>query len=281
MPTPTTEWLLRLIVLIGSSYLLLLVLLFLAQSRLLYLPHLPGRSLDATPRNINLDYETIRLVTADNIQLHGWLVPATSARGTLLFFHGNAGNISHRLESILIFNRLGFEVLIIDYRGYGMSTGTPSEFGTYLDAEAAWQYLIQERGITPDHIVVFGRSLGAGIAANLAANHPSGALILESAATAIPDLAAELYPWLPARWLIRFRYDILGYLTDIQQPLLVVHSREDEIIPIHHGERLFRAAREPKRFLELSGGHNDAIFISRKRYRRGLGAFLDDHFPPQ
>ncbi|MBN1220466.1 MAG: alpha/beta hydrolase [Anaerolineae bacterium] len=252
----------------------LVVFLFLIQGRLVYFPI---RHLTATPADIGLTYEPMWLETGDGIKLSGWFVPAEPARGTVLFFHGNAGNISHRLDSITIFHGLGLSVLIIDYRGYGQSEGKPSEQGTYLDAEAAWRYLVEERRVAPDEVILFGRSLGGAVAAWLAEQHSPGALILESTFTSVPDIAARYYPFLPVRLLARIRYNTLARLPEINCPVLVVHSPDDDIIPYSHGEQLFAAAPEPKAFLKLKGGHNEGIFVSGQAYVAGLDSFISKY----
>ena len=260
---------------ISSIYGILVLLVFLFQSSCVHLPNIPGRQLVATPKQAGLDYETVSLVTADGVKLHGWFVPAQQARRTVLFFHGNAGNISHRLENLAIFHQLGLNTLIIDYRGYGLSEGRPSETGLYRDAEAALQYLQETRGISAADIIVFGHSLGGAVAAWLAARHPLGALIIESSFTSIPAIAADLYPWLPARWLTRLHYDTLGNLQAVSSPVLIIHSPEDEIIPFHHGRRLFEVANPPKQFLEIRGDHNSGFLQSRLRYKNGIANFLN------
>jgi hypothetical protein len=209
--------------------------------------------------------------------LHAWFIPAENARATVLFCHGNAGNISHRLDSIRLLHSLGLQVLIFDYRGYGRSDGRPSEKGSYRDVDAAWQYLLEVRGLPQTQIIIFGRSLGAAVAADLASRTRPAAVILESAFTSVPDMAAGIYPWLPVRLLSRYRYDNLDKVARLSAPLLLVHSRQDEIIPFVHGERLFERAHVPKQFLEIHGGHNDAFLTSRKAYTQGLKAFLDAH----
>lgn len=264
----------------ASLYGAVLLLLFVFQPRLLYYPNLPSRDVTATPEDIGLSYEAVAIVTEDRVRLDGWFIPAQDARGVLLFFHGNAGNISHRLDSLKIFSDLRLSVLIFDYRGYGRSDGEPSEQGTYRDAEAAWRYLTEQRHIPAHDIALFGRSLGAAVAAYLASRHAPKALIVESAFTSVPDLAAELYPFLPARWLARFRYSTEDYLGSVDCPVLVVHGRDDEIIPYTHGERLFAAAKEPKRFLEIRGGHNEGFLVSGQHYVKGLDAFLAAHIGP-
>ncbi len=270
------EKLFHLFIIVLAAYGLLVLVVYLSQSRMLYYPNLPSRRISATPAQIGLSYEELELITEDGLRLHGWFLPATGqARGTLLFFHGNAGNISHRLDSLKIFHSLGLAVLIFDYRGYGQSEGQPSEQGSYRDAEAAWNYLTEQKGIPSAEILIFGRSLGAAVAAYLAARHPAKGLILESAFTSVPDLAAELYPILPARWLSRFNYDVYGHLQAITAPLLVVHSREDEIIPFRHGQKLYQAAQQPKQFLRLQGSHNEGFLQTGERYLQGLSMFVE------
>src|SRR5688572_23151275 len=178
------------------AYALILLLVFVFQSRLVYFPHV-ARELVTTPRAAGLDFEEVRLRTADNVMLHGWWVPVREPRGAVLIFHGNAGNISHRLGYLTMFSGLGYSTLIIDYRGYGKSAGGPREEGTYRDAEAAWLHLSEARMIRPEDIVIFGESLGAGVATWLAAKYRPRALVLASAFTSIPGLGAQLYPWLP------------------------------------------------------------------------------------
>ena len=257
------------------GYAVLAAALFFYQPNLLYFPDMPTRQIQATPGDIGLDFESVTLATSDNEQLHAWFVPADPARGTLLFCHGNAGNISHRLDSIRLFHELGLSVLIFDYRGYGQSSGKPSEKGTYRDADAAWQYLVEQRGIPPQRIILFGRSLGASIAAELASRQAAAGVILESAFTSVPDVAAKFYPWLPVRWMSRYQYDTRKQLAGIHSPVLIVHSRDDEIIPYAHGENLFAAASEPKQFLQLRGGHNDGFMVSGDGYVRELEVFLN------
>ena len=258
---------------IGSGYVAVVGLAYAFQDQLLYFP---SSALVATPDQYGLAYESVQIDTDDGEQLHGWWIPADSARGTLLFFHGNAGNISGRLENVQQFHQLGLNVLIFDYRGYGKSTGAPSEEGLYRDAEAAWQHLVTERRIDPSEIVIFGRSLGGGPATWLATRHEAGALMLESAFTSVPDMAAEHYPWLPARQLTVTQFNNRDQIDQIDAPLLVIHSRGDEVVPFDHGRQLFEAAREPKQFLEISGNHNDGFLVSADRYLRAIDAFLGD-----
>lgn len=258
------------------------LMLYLLQDRLVFLPHMPGRELDATPQVIGLDYEDTWIDTADGERLHGWYIPVDAARGTVLFFHGNAGNISHRMESILIFNRLGLNVLIVDYRGYGQSSGKPGEQGTYRDAEATWDYLVGQRRLPPERIVIFGRSLGGGVGAWLASRpgvEPAG-VIIESSFSSGMDMGKRLYPMLPVRLITRINYPVRDYITAVRAPVLVVHSRDDEIIPFDMGQAIYQAASEPKTFFEMGGDHNAGFWISRERYVPALDDFLGSVLGP-
>ncbi len=266
-------------ILAGGMYGALCLYLFLMQAKLLYYPNIPSRELTGNPADINLDYETVTLRTSDNVNLHGWFIPAAhEMRGTLLFFHGNAGNISHRLTSLKIFHDLGLSILIIDYRGYGRSQGSISEHGTYLDAEAAWRYLTESRKIPAQEIVVFGRSLGAAVGAYIAAKQKPAALILESAFTSVPDMGARLYPFFPIRLLSRFDYNTEKSLLSVSCPVLIIHSPDDDIIPYENGRQLYKSAREPKIFLELRGDHNQGFLLSGQVYRDGLREFITASF---
>ena len=261
-----------------AVYAALAGLMFFSQERLLFLPNMPSRSVVVTPHDVALDFQNLNINTEDGIQLDAWFIPHSDARGTLLFFHGNAGNISHRLDSIKIFHRLRLNVFIFDYRGYGRSTGSPTEQGVYKDAQAAWRYLTQERGIPAQQIVLFGRSLGGAIATRLAARTQAGALIIESTFTSVPELAAKLYPFLPVRLLARLDFNTRAELHSVNIPVLVIHSRDDEIIPFSHGQTNYDTANNPKQFIELRGGHNDGFLISNNTYQQGIERFLQQHF---
>lgn len=264
----------NILLMVVFGYCLFLIFLYYYQGRMLFLPNLPSRAVERLPSAVGLAFEPVDLLTSDNVHLDGWFIPAPENRGVILFFHGNAGNISHRLDSLLLFHRLGFSTLIFDYRGYGRSQGSPSEAGTYRDAEAAWSYLIRERSIAPSNIILFGRSLGAAVAVHQAAVHNPGALIVESCFTSVPDIAAELYPFLPVRWLSRLNYNVQQQLQMVTCPVMVVHSRDDEIIPFRHGRALYRSANDPKQFLELHGSHNNGFLQAGQAYTQKLDAFL-------
>lgn len=248
--------------------------LYLFQENFIYFPGHPSRRVETTPAALGLAFEELAIPTGDGETLAGWYVPAPNARATLLFLHGNAGNIGQRIDLIAMFQRLGLNVLIFDYRGYGTSTGKPGETGTYRDAEAAWRHLTEKRGIPASDILVFGESLGGAIAAELVRHHTPRALVLYATFTSIPDMARHYYPYLPTGLLARLRYDTRTALAAAQCPVLLLHSRDDEITPFSHGRELLDAAPQPKRLVELQGGHNDALFISNDKFPRALEEVL-------
>jgi hypothetical protein len=266
------RWLVSVLRVGVAVYLGLALYLYVFQARYLYFPEL---AVNTTPADIGLPFEDVRLDTPDGEKLAGWFIPAPAARGTLLYLHGNGGNIGHRLDPIAVFHRLGLNILIIDYRGYGASSGKPDEAGTYQDAQAAWHYLTRQKRLAPERIVVVGESLGGAIAAWLAARHKPAGLILYASFTSVPEMAQALYPMFPAAWLTRYRYDTRAALARVNSPVLILHSPEDEIIPFSHAQALLNAAHEPKRLVELRGGHNDSLLISQKTYAQEIGAFLE------
>jgi len=262
---------LKLLLLGTAIYALLSLAFFVFQPRLVYFP---VKALAATPAAVGLAYEDVLLDTGNGTAVHGWYLPGREDARTLLFLHGNAGNISHRLDSLRVFNGLGLNVLIIDYSGFGQSGGTPGEQQTYKDARLAWQYLTDTRAVAPERIVIFGRSLGGGVATWLATQVTPGGLILESTFTSVPALARKYYPIFPVRWLARIRYDNASRLPRVRSPVLIAHSRDDELVPFAHGRELFRLAREPKSFLEMRGSHNAGPTLSGQSYRAGLARFI-------
>ena len=250
-------------------------LAFAFQDQLLFQP---SSRLLATPDDAGMPYETVRLDTDDGETLHGWWIPTPDvSRGTLLFFHGNAGNISGRLESVQQFHQLGLNVLIVDYRGYGQSTGAPSEEGIYRDAEACWRYLTETKDLAPQDVVIFGRSMGGGPATWLAAREKPGAVILESVFTNVPDVGAHHYSFLPVRALATNQFDNESRVSQIDAPKLFIHSRGDRVVPFKLGRQVFAAAAEPKQFLEIEGGHNDGFLVSADKYLRTIGNFLEEN----
>jgi uncharacterized protein len=261
---------------IALVYAAIVALVFWFQPQLVYFP--TKGSYTITPQARGLAFETIKLRTEDGEQLAAWWIPAPAdAHGTMLLFHGNAGNISHRIDYAKMFYGLGYNTLLVDYRGFGESSGVPSEQGTYRDAAASWQWLTQTRGIKASDIVIFGESLGGGVATWLAAEHVTRGLILASTFTSISDLAAKVYPWLPVRWISRIHYNNLANLAKIRAPLLVAHSPDDELIPYAHGKVLYAAANGPKAFLQLSGGHNEGFVFAREDWVRAVQVFLKQY----
>lgn len=255
----------------AAVYAIFCAALFILQDRMIYQPR--GEMIFSPPA-VGLQFEDVRFRTPDGVALHGWFVPTGKpSAGVLLFLHGNAGNISHRLGSIRIFHDLGLNVFIFDYRGYGLSEGTPSEEGLYLDGRAALGVLL-DRGFTPEDIVIFGRSLGGAVAARISLETPPAALILESSFTSLPSLASMVFPLFPLRFLLRSGYHTDRILPGVRCPLLVVHSPDDDIIPFSHGMKLFELASEPKTFLQTRGGHNEGFLISGPLYTDGLASFI-------
>lgn len=241
----------------------------------------PSRTLEAAAEVLGRPFEDVALATRDGVGLHGWFFPAARnaprAQLVLLLLHGNVGNVSHRLDFCRAWLELGLNVFLFDYRGYGRSGGRPTEPGTYLDAQAAYGWL-RLKGFPPSQIIALGKSLGGGVASELALREPLGGLILQSTFTSIPDLGVELFPWLPVRWLGSIQYDTLSRLPRIKLPLLVVHSRDDELVRFQHAQNNFAAANEPKMFLEIAGGHTHVLERGREHYLRGLENFFAAHF---
>ncbi len=243
-----------------ASYAAVVGLLWGLQARFVFFP--TTGEYDATPDALDLPWRDLRLETGDGVELAAWYIEGPSADApAVLFLHGNAGDMSHRLDRIAALHRLGAAVLIIDYRGYGESGGQPSEAGLEHDARAAWHWLVREAGYGSQRIIVQGRSLGAALAASLAAEHDPAALVLESAFTSLPALAADLYPWLPARHLTRLDFDTAGALARTRCPLLLAHARDDEIVPYTHARTLADIRPEATTFVRLGGGHNDRTLV--------------------
>ena len=236
----------------------------------------PERILSATGGELGRPFEDVSFAASDGVELNGWFFPGNTnsarARLAVLICHGNAGNISHRLGLCAALLATGVSVFVFDYRGYGRSRGHPTEEGTYRDAQAAHQWL-QAKGFSGGHIIAFGESLGGAVASELALRERLGGLVLQSTFTSIPDAGAELFPWLPVRWLSTIHYDTLAKLPRLTGPLLVMHSRADELIGFHHGEKNFAAANPPKLFWELKGNHNDSLLDARQ-FIAGVEKFL-------
>lgn len=259
-------------IILSLSYLIIVAVTYFIQDSMLYFPE---KEIQHTPKNINLEYSEIYFETEDGITISGWYIPAKNEKGVLLFCHGNAGNISHRLDSIKIFHNLSLSVLIFDYRGYGKSNGKPSEKGTYLDAEAAWNYLVNVKQKPPEEIILFGRSLGGAVAAEIALTKNPAGLIIESSFTSVPELGSKLYPWLPVKLISKFSYSTIHKVGFIKCHKLIIHSPDDEMISFEHGKSLFENASPPKEFLIIRGGHNEGFLTSGNIYGEGLKKFIE------
>ncbi len=233
--------------------------------------------LSRLPGGENPAIEDAFFETSDGVKLHGWYCSPRSAAASgqvVLWFHGNAGNLSDRYDMIRGFTALAVSVFIIDYRGYGRSEGTPSEKGIYLDAQAAWRYLTESREIPPGRIVLLGKSLGGAAAADLASKVQPSGVILQSTFTSVPDMAQVVFPFLP-RFLIRTKMDNLSKIARVGAPKLFIHSPGDEVVPFRLGRRLYEAAPAPKRFYEVPGArHNDTYWAGGPAYWRAIGDFL-------
>jgi hypothetical protein len=258
-------------------YLGLLVLLRLFESNLIYFPG-NQRVLIPPPSSLGLPVERVEIPTEDGVRLVGWAIPAQSDSSGLwlLICHGNAGNLSEfdRPLHYARLRQLGLGLLVFDYRGYGESDGTPSEQGLYRDADAAYRFLREIRGVPADGIVVFGHSLGSAVAINLVSRQPVAGLIVEGALTSATDRGREIYPFIPIRWIARSRFSSIDKISGITVPKLFLHAAGDEVIPHAHGRRLFDAAQDPKTFVELQGGHGDAFDVDSAGYFGSIAKFL-------
>jgi hypothetical protein len=235
----------------------------------------PGRGGPGTPKDAGLDYEDIAFVADDNTWLHGWWIPHASAIGTILYCHGNADSISERVDLAADLNRLGVNVFIFDYRGYGRSRGFPTERGVYRDARAAYEVVRAKYNDseTPP-VILYGGSLGGAVAVQLALERPVRALVLESTFTSVFDMGRHLFPWLPIRLVSLMRFDSLKKIANVGMPKLIAHSPNDALIPYDMGRRLFDAAREPKQFFALQGEHDEAGWNSTPAYHHELQRFV-------
>jgi len=254
-----------------AAYVGMGLVLFFSQSRLLF--H-PAKEIDYSPQELGIEFEEVFFEAPLGVRLSGWYIPGSGSGPTVLFCHGNAGNMGHRLDSINFFNELGLSCFIFDYRGYGKSSGKPTEQGTYLDAAAAYKWLTDERKTDPANVIIFGRSLGASVAAHLASRAKACGVVLESGFTSYVDMGRRLYPYMPVRVFARFRYSTIEYIKGVTVPVMIIHSRDDEIVPFEFGQQLYEAANEPREFVEISGSHNDGFVVSEQFYRNAWKQWL-------
>ena len=256
-------------------HLVIIVVLFVVYVRYLENKSIfyPSRSLFATPQEWGIPFEDVYIQTEDHVRVHGWLIKAPSAQSTVLFFHGNAGNIGDRLGKIDLFYRMGLNILIIDYRGYGKSEGYPTEEGIYKDAAAAYDYLAQRGDLKGQKIIGYGASLGGAVAVDLAAQRPLTCLIVDSTFSSAVDIAKRIYPFVPS-FLIRTKLDSVSKIKRVDIPKLFIHSVEDRTVPIALGRKLYEAAPGPKEFIEIRGDHNDGHILDQDKIREGIKRFL-------
>ena len=237
----------------------------------------PVAEIERTPRDAGLAFEEVFFTTADGVRVNGWWVPYAGARVTLLWFHGNAGNIGHRVDGLKrLHDKVNANVFIIDYRGYGRSEGTVSERGTYEDARAALQYLRARKDLDPKSIVLFGQSLGAAVATELAGREECVALVLEAPFASIREMARVVFPLLPIGPLLRTRYDVAEKIKAVKSPVLVLQGDRDEVIPVEQGKKVFAAAPSPKEFYTVRGaGHNDTFIVGGDAYFEAVKDFIE------
>jgi hypothetical protein len=257
------------------AYILLMVLARLFENHLIFFPNFPGR-LTGDWHPAGLPVEDVWLRASDGVKLHAWWIAPPAAEYTFVCFHGNAANIANRADMYRFLSELPVNVLAVDYRGYGRSEGAPSERGIYLDAEAAYEHLVRERGIPPRKIVAFGASLGSAAAVDLAAKHEVGGLVLEAPFASAKAVARRVYFFLPGlAAVMRAKFDTAAKLKNIHVPLLVVHCSRDPVLAFPLGEEVFRLANEPKMFLRIEGYcHEEASLVDPAGYRAALLAFL-------
>ena len=231
---------------------------------------LPPPEIDGRP------IEEVWLTTSDKVRLNAWYVANPASEKVFLWFHGNAENIVDGLERLRLYSRLGINALAVDYRGYGKSEGSPNEIGVYRDADAAYDYLIQERHIQPKNIIVFGHSLGGAVAIDLASRRECGGLIVQSSFTSMKDMGRRFFRIPLFEYIPKSKFDSLAKIRRVRAPILIVHGSRDEVVPFSMGQRLFQAAPEPKFFFRVEGaGHNDIVEAGREDLLGQFKLFLE------
>jgi len=266
----TVIWTILLIIFI--TYSILGWTIYFLQRKFMYRP---VRDVAYNPADIGLTFERVSLQVDGGLKISAWYIPVAKARKTVLFCHGNGGNLSHRLDTINLLNELGLNCFLFDYRGYGDSQGRPSEKGTYADAAAAWDWLTEKKGVEPEDIVIFGRSMGGAIASKLARKVNPAALVVESAFSSYVELGKKCYPYLPVKHFSKFEYNTVKYVKRVKCPVLVIHSKADEIIPYEFGSQIFDAVRTEKQFVEIFGRHNDGFLFTGAKYRQAWNDWID------
>jgi uncharacterized protein len=237
------------------------------------------RSKEMQPMAYGVTATPMVIITNDGVRLSAWAMPDTVGALSypwVLYLHGNAGNISTRTRFFALLMERGVHIFAVDYRGYGLSEGEPSERGLYLDGDAAYECLVRQLHVPARNVIIQGHSLGSAVAVDVAAHAKAAGLVLDGAFTSLVDRAQELYPYLPVRLIMKNRFDSMEKLPRVTMPKLFIHATDDALIPIEHGRRLYAVASDPKRFLEVAGGHNDSYLQDEERYFGGLSQFIHD-----
>ena len=268
--------LLKIVLLIFCIVVAYAMFLISCEKKIIYYPYkYPSGNWDA--RSLGVKVEDVFFKSTDGVSLHGWYVPTEGSQATLLWFHGNAGNITHRIENILFLKPLKLNIFIFDYRGYGRSQGKPDELGLYKDSLAAYDYLIKEKKESVNTLFLFGRSLGGVCAVKVASQRPAAGLILESTFTSAQDMAKNMFPILPLGQFIKSRFNAIKTIATVRIPKLFLHGTDDEIVPYLLGRRLYDAAPQPKYFYDIQGSrHNDTYIMGGEPYIDRIGQFLTE-----
>jgi fermentation-respiration switch protein FrsA (DUF1100 family) len=281
---PWLKYLIYVVEICAIAYILLCTGLVLAQRRIIFVP---CKTVEVTPADYGLSYESVFITVSAEEKIHGWWVEASSPDApVLLYFHGNGGNVSTNLARVERYHAVGFSVFLIDYRGYGLSEGRfPSEKRVYEDAETAWRYLVEQRGVAPEQLYLFGHSLGGAIALELARRQPQiPGLVIEGTFTSMKDMATYKgrYSWLPINWLLTQRFNTLEKVPSLNTPIFFLHGTDDQIVPAYMSEKLYQVAREPKElWLVENARHNDVATVAGTAYEKRIWQFLNPESPPR
>ena len=264
----------------AAGIVMVVVTLRVIENKLIYSPPRYPEGFPA-PQTYQREVEDVWLLTTDGVRINAFYRSNPSSRQVLLWFHGNAENIGYNLEQLRALAQIGTSIMAVDYRGYGKSQGTPDEAGVHHDADAAYDYLTEQRHFRTQDILIYGHSLGGAVAVNLAARRPCGGLIVQSSFTSAGAMAARIFPIPLIAYAVKSRFDSLETIRDVHAPILIVHGTRDDVVPFVKGEQLFRAAPEPKRFFPIQGaGHNNVMEIGGESYLACLRSFVEDSARP-
>lgn len=264
------------VVILLAIVVILLVTLRLREDSMIYFPVKYPEGF-WQPEAFGVAVEDCFFTAPDGVRLHGWYAPQAGAQHTLLWCHGNAGNISHRLDHIkMLLEQVRANIFILGYRGYGRSEGSPDEEGLYKDAQAAYDYLASQKNVQAQHVVLYGQSLGGAVVIDLALARPCAGLIIESSFTSAKDMAKKVFPFLPIHYFLGVKFDSAAKIKQLHVPVLIMHGTEDEVVPFELGQQLFAAANEPKEFYPISGArHNDPYLVGGEAYYARIREFIE------